>query len=53
MDLGQFKRDVRSGNLVQCCIQIESRNRKMESLDFLRKYGLLDGDGTVISDDEA
>ena len=39
MDRSQFRRDVREGKLIQCCIQLESKG-KAESLEYLRTYGL-------------
>ncbi|KAI0722252.1 hypothetical protein C8T65DRAFT_628750 [Cerioporus squamosus] len=47
MDASQFRRDVREGRLVQCCIQLENIGKKVESLEFLREYGLLPGDGRI------
>ena len=49
MDVAAFKRDVRNGALVQCCIRIVGGDRKADSLEFLREYGLLDGDGRGIA----
>ncbi|KAI0751523.1 hypothetical protein C8Q80DRAFT_1157771 [Daedaleopsis nitida] len=46
MDVSKFRKDVRTGKLRQCCIQLESRGKKAESLDFLRTYELC-GDGRV------
>ncbi|RPD66760.1 hypothetical protein L226DRAFT_529165 [Lentinus tigrinus ALCF2SS1-7] len=46
MNVSQFRRDVREGRLVQYCIQLENVG-KVESLDFLREYGLLPGDGRI------
>ncbi|KAI1786651.1 hypothetical protein LXA43DRAFT_1098951 [Ganoderma leucocontextum] len=45
MSVGEFKKDVKAGKLVQCCIRLESDGKKVESHDFLRQYGLLDADG--------
>ncbi|PIL36924.1 hypothetical protein GSI_00614 [Ganoderma sinense ZZ0214-1] len=45
MSVGEFKKDVKMGKLVQCCIRLESDGKKVESHDFLRQYGLLDADG--------
>ncbi|KAI0772017.1 hypothetical protein BD413DRAFT_475046 [Trametes elegans] len=44
LDTGGFRRDVREGRLVQCCLQLESKG-KAESLDFLSEYGLLGSEG--------
>ena len=41
MDVRQFKKDVKEGKLLQCCIQIESEGKKAESHEFLRQQGLL------------
>lgn len=45
MSIGDFKKDVKAGKLVQCCIRLDSDGKKVESHDFLRQYGLLDTDG--------
>ncbi|KAI0368047.1 hypothetical protein BV20DRAFT_969620 [Pilatotrama ljubarskyi] len=43
MDTARFRKDVREGRLVQCCLQLESQGM-VESHDFLRDYGLLGGE---------
>ncbi|RDX53676.1 hypothetical protein OH76DRAFT_1398789 [Lentinus brumalis] len=47
MDASRFRRDVMEGKLVQCCIQLENVGNKVESLEFLKEYGLLPGDGRL------
>ena len=52
MDVAAFKRDVRNGQLVQCCIQIESKHRREESLEFMRDYGLVGGDARAVAEED-
>ncbi|KAI0637964.1 hypothetical protein C8Q77DRAFT_1153656 [Trametes polyzona] len=43
MDTKQFRKDVRAGKILQCCLELEGKGQ-YESMDFLREYGLIAGD---------
>ena len=51
MNVSQFKRDVRDGRLVQCCIELESHGDTADSQEFLYDYGLLTRDPEEMEQD--